>query len=344
VVKVFKQFKKTEKAMLKKITVIGGSGFVGTNLCQNLALKQKDFEIIDLKMSNRFPDKCKIADVRDVDSLREAITGDVVLNLAAVHRDDVCDKSSYWRTNVDGAINVALVCEEKGIDKIVFTSTVAVYGFAKPGIDETGTINPFNEYGRTKFEAEKKLFAWHLKDNRSLIILRPTVIFGEGNRGNVFNLLNQIASGKFLMVGKGKNKKSMAYIGNIVAFLEVCISTNQKYGVYNYTDTPDLSMNELVSQVRLSLKGKDSVGLRLPYWVGVVLGYTGDFISYVTRKNLPVSSIRVKKFVSSTEFKSAKNTLNDFEAPFQLKEVCNGRYKASLLRLIQIEKYFLLND
>ena len=50
--------------MAKKITVIGGSGFVGTNLCRQLSLKQQDFEIIDLKMSNQFPEKCKIADVR----------------------------------------------------------------------------------------------------------------------------------------------------------------------------------------------------------------------------------------------------------------------------------------
>jgi GlcNAc-P-P-Und epimerase len=304
--------------MAKKITVIGGSGFVGTNLCRQLALKQQDFEIIDLKMSNQFPEKCKIADVRDAETLRNTITGDVVVNLAAVHRDDVRDKSEYQRTNVDGAENVALVCEEKGIDKIVFTSTVAVYGFAEPGTDEGGVINPFNEYGRTKFEAEEKLRAWRANGDNSLIIVRPTVIFGEGNRGNVFNLLNQIASGKFLMVGKGKNKKSMAYIGNIVAFLETCIATDQKYGVYNYVDTPDLTMNELVSQVRSKLKGNEGVGLRLPYWLGLILGYTADLFSKISGKNLPVSSIRVKKFASSTEFKSAKASLENFEAPFPL--------------------------
>ena len=54
---------------------------------------------------------------------------------------------------------------------------------------------------------------------------------------------------KFLMLGDGENKKSMAYIANIVAFLETCIATDHKYGVYNYVDTPDLTMNELVSQV-----------------------------------------------------------------------------------------------
>jgi nucleoside-diphosphate-sugar epimerase len=304
--------------MAKKITVIGGSGFVGTNLCRELALKQQDFEIIDLKVSNQFPDKCKLADVRDVETLRNTITGDVVVNLAAVHRDDVRDKSEYHRTNVDGAENVALVCEEKGIDKIVFTSTVAVYGFAEPGTDESGAINPFNEYGRTKFEAEEILKKWHAKGENSLIIVRPTVIFGEGNRGNVYNLLNQIASGKFLMVGKGENKKSMAYIGNIVAFLETCVATEQKYGVYNYVDTPDFAMNELVSQVRAKLKGKEGVGLRLPYWLGLLLGYTADLVVKISGKNLPVSSIRVKKFASSTEFKSAKASLENFQAPFSL--------------------------
>ena len=70
------------------------------------------------------------------------------------------DKYEYQKTNVDGNVNIATVCSEKGINKIVFTSTVAVYGFAKPGTDESGVINPFNEYGRTKFEAEEKLRKW----------------------------------------------------------------------------------------------------------------------------------------------------------------------------------------
>lgn len=304
--------------MLKKITVIGGSGFVGTNLCKQLAMTQQDFEIIDLKMSNQFPEKCKIADVCDTDALRKMITGDVVVNLAAVHRDDVRNKFEYQRTNVGGAENIVLVCEEKGIDKIVFTSTVAVYGFAESGTDENGIINPFNEYGRTKFAAEEKMRAWYSKGDKSLIIVRPTVIFGEGNRGNVFNLFNQIASGNFLMVGDGENKKSMAYIGNVVAFLEACILTNQKYGVYNYIDTPDLTMNELITYVRKKLLSKDGVGVRLPYWLGLLLGYTADLVSHISAKKLPISSIRVKKFAASSDFKTAKGNLDNFVAPHTL--------------------------
>lgn len=306
--------------MAKKITVLGGSGFVGTNLCRQLVLKQQDFEIIDLRMSGQFSDKCKIGDVRDIKSLRETITGDIIVNLAAVHRDDVKDISEYQRTNVDGAANITQICTEKGIKKVIFTSSVAVYGFAEPGTGEDGDINPFNEYGRTKFDAEEKLRAWEHSGDNSLIIVRPTVIFGEGNRGNVYNLLNQIASGKFVMIGKGENKKSMAYIGNVVAFLETCISTRQKYGLYNYVDTPDLTMNELVSQVRAKLKGKTGVGPRLPYWLGIILGYTADLVAKISGRNLPVSSIRVEKFASSTEFETAKVSLDNFLAPFSLSE------------------------
>jgi nucleoside-diphosphate-sugar epimerase len=308
--------------IMGKITVIGGSGFVGTNLCSKLALTQHDFEIIDIKMSNQFTEKCKIADVREIDSLRASITGDIVVNLAAVHRDDVRDTSAYYKTNVDGAENVALVCSEKGIKKILFTSTVAVYGFAEPDTSESGPINPVNEYGRTKFLAEERLRSWCNGADNSLIIIRPTVIFGEGNRGNVFNLLNQIAKGKFFMVGRGANKKSMAYVGNIVAFLESCIATNQKYGVYNYVDTPDLTMNELVSLVRHKLRNKKGVGLRVPYWLGMFLGYIADGVAKISGRNLPVSSIRVKKFTETTKFKS-ENILDDFEAPYSLTDGLN---------------------
>ena len=314
-----------------KISVIGGSGFVGTNFCQLLADKQMPFEIIDIKQSIRFPEKCKIADVRNRDSLRQTITGKVVVNLAAVHRDDIRDKSEYYRTNVNGAENIVQVCSERGIRKIIFTSTVAVYGFAEEGADEKAPIKPFNEYGKTKFEAEEIFRAWQSQDENCLLIIRPTVIFGEGNRGNVFNLLNQIVSGKFIMVGNGCNKKSMAYIGNVVAFLEQSVKSQQSYGVYNYIDTPDMDMNSLVQQVRKTLKGRDNVGPRLPYWFGLLLGYVADGVTVVTRKRLSVSSIRVKKFCATTAFSSNKLSLDGFEPPYKLQEGIERTLKSEFI-------------
>lgn len=304
--------------MTKKITIIGGSGFVGTHLAQILSLKQYNFEIIDLKMSKKFSEKCKIADVRNIESLRQTITGDIIVNLAAVHRDDIRDETAYQNTNVDGAQNIATVCLEKDIKKIVFTSTVAVYGMTAPDTDETGQIKPFNEYGRTKFSAEERLREWQRASDNSLIIVRPTVIFGPGNRGNVYNLLKQIASGKFLMVGNGKNYKSMAYIENVVAFLEHCISTDKKYALINYVDTPDLTMNKLVSHVRWRLQEKKGPGVCLPYWMAVLIGCSADILARLMKKNLPISYIRIKKFTSTSKFQSAKETLDDFDAPYAL--------------------------
>ena len=153
----------------------------------------------------------------------------------------------------------------KNIKEIVFTSSVAVYGFAKPDVDERGSINPFNEYGRTKYLAEEKFRAWNRVGDNKLIIVRPTVIFGEGNRGNVYNLLSQVASGRFVMIGPGTNRKSMAFIMNVVAFLEQCIATDKKYAVFNYVDKPDFDMNTLIKQVRMTLGAKPGVGIRIPY-------------------------------------------------------------------------------
>lgn len=303
-----------------KISVIGGSGFVGTHLCQKLADRHIAFEIIDLKQSPRFPDQTTIGDIRDIDSLRQAITGDLVVSLAAVHRDDIRDTSEYARTNVDGARNLAAVCAEKNIRKIVFTSSIAVYGFAAPGTDETGAINPIDAYGTSKFQAEEIFHAWHGTGDNALIILRPAVIFGEGNRGNVYTLLKQIASGRFMMIGSGRNRKSMAYIGNVVAFLEACVETERDYAVFNYVDTPDMDMNTLVRQVRKTLTGRDSVGFRLPRWIGMMSGYLADGVTRITGTTLPLSAIRVKKFCTATTFTSAKSELDGFEPPYALTE------------------------
>ena len=104
------------------------------------------------------------------------------------------------------------MAEEKGIEHIIFASSVAVYGFAPPDTGEDGSINPFNDYGRTKHAAEQVLRAWQAKApaRRMLTIIRPTVVFGPGNRGNVYNLLRQLQSGSFVMGGNGQTSKSVA--------------------------------------------------------------------------------------------------------------------------------------
>ena len=258
----------------RKFTVVGGAGFIGTRLCKLMSARGLDFEIVDLRESRSFPDRTSIADIRDMAALCAAVNGDVIINLAAVHRDDVRDRDLYYTTNVDGTRNLCNLAAERGINMMVFTSTVAVYGFCPPGTDEGGSTNPFNDYGQSKLEAEEVLRCWHTEDPqlRNLAVVRPTVVFGEGNRGNVFNLLNQIARGRFVMVGDGNNCKSMAYVGNVAQYLLYAATHTQGFSLVNYVDKPDFTMNKLVMKVREVLEGRARIGPRLPYGLVLALG------------------------------------------------------------------------
>jgi nucleoside-diphosphate-sugar epimerase len=222
---------------------------------------------------------------------------------------------------VEGARNVCAIATQAGVSTIVFTSSVAIYGFAPANTDEQGEPNFFNEYGKTKYLAEQVYLDWHAQDppNRTLVIVRPTVIFGPGNRGNVYNLLRQIASGRFAMFGDGRNVKSMAYVENVANFLVQCIGEKPGVHIYNYIDKPDLSMNKLVEVARKTLFDKSGVGIRMPGFLGVTIGIGFDLLAWLIRKPLPISSIRVKKFMATTQFSSAVPATG-FEAPYTLAE------------------------
>jgi len=322
--------------MTDRICIIGGSGFIGTRLVKRLLDAGYFVKILDKSKSETYPDLWIKGDVRDMSSLLSALKGfDVLYNLAAEHRDDVSPKSLYYDVNVKGAKNVCSAAEELGINKIIFTSSVAVYGFTYEETDENGELRPFNEYGKTKLEAERIYQEWQERDkNRSLTIIRPTVVFGEGNRGNVYNLLKQIAKGHFIMVGNGKNIKSMTYVENVVSFLIYSLRFGSGFHLFNFVDKPDLDMNSLVTLVKQELGKSGDIGMRIPYPVGYLSGLFFDIISKITNKKLPISSIRIKKFCSNTQFTSASIKNTDFKPPFTLAE--------GLRRTINHE--FLSND
>jgi len=288
-----------------KIALIGGSGFVGTRLTKRLIANNYNVIIADKQKSIRFPELHVFVDVRFPDTIAKALIGsDIVINLAAEHRDDVTPKSLYDDVNVKGAENACTVCEQLGIKKIIFVSSVAVYGYAPIGTNESGKINYFNDYGRTKWLAEEKYREWLKKDpENSLTIIRPTVIFGEQNRGNVYNLLKQIADGRFLMVGKGTNVKSMAYVENVAAFIEYCLNNPPGEHLFNYVDKPDFDMNSLVNEV-YRLLGRQKRIMHWPYWMGYTGGLCFDLLAKITGKKYAISSIRVKKFCANTMFEA----------------------------------------
>jgi GlcNAc-P-P-Und epimerase len=304
------------------IKTIGASGFVGTRLLELLQKRNRVVHNIDKNPSHFFNDITSIADVRSTEQISGHLKGaEKIVLLAAEHRDDVSPTSLYYDVNVQGTKNVLDAMDQNGVKKIIFTSSVAVYGLNKKNPNEQHPTDPFNHYGKSKLQAEEVLREWFEKDpeNRQVHIIRPTVIFGERNRGNVYNLLKQIASGSFMMIGKGQNQKSMAYVGNIVAFIDQLLLNEQPgFEIYNYVDKPDLTMNALTSVVKNKM-GKKLSSIRIPYFLGMLGGIGFDVLAFLTRKKFAISSVRVKKFCATTQFDASKAHAN-FKAPYTLSE------------------------
>lgn len=305
--------------MTNNIAIVGGSGFIGTRLCERLSkIDSIKFSILDIQKSAKYPEHWEYADLRDLTTLQSTLKGfDTVINLAAEHKDNISPVSKYYETNVEGQKNLCQAMDQHNIKSFIFTSSVAVYGFVTEDTGEDGKINPFHEYGDSKYKAELAAEEWFCA-GKQLSIIRPTVVFGEGNKGNVYNLLKQIASGKFLMIGTGDNKKSMAYVENVAAFIEHLVKHGSGHQIFNYIDKPDFNMNELAKTVTTAID-KPLVNFKVPYVVGLIAGYSFDTLSQITRREFPISSIRIKKFCAKTQFKSNTNYL-EFEKPVSLEE------------------------
>ncbi len=290
------------------IGVIGGSGFIGTVLVQALQQAGHAVRIIDRAPSQAYPDVWIEADVRDREALHRACRGcDVLYNLAAEHRDDVRPVELYHQVNVVGAERTCEVAEQLGIERLIFTSTVAVYGVTEGEADENAATRPFNEYGRTKLEAEQKFRAWASRGaGRSLTIVRPTVVFGPDNRGNVYTLLEQIARGRAVVVGNGRNRKSMAYVENVAGALVHALTFGPGVHVFNYADKPDLDMNELTALARAALGDRRARTFRIPYVLGLGAAIVSDLAARLTGRRFPVSAIRIRKYRANTQFANAR--------------------------------------
>ena len=305
-----------------KVLVTGGSGFIGTRLLSLLS-KLQGIELLnfDKVNSDTFSEVTTLADVRDLDALIEATKDvDVIYNLAAEHADNVTPLSLYEDVNVGGAVNIVKAAKTNNVKHIVFTSSVAIYGLNRGTPDEELDPQPFNEYGRTKLAAEKVFDQWHAEtDGSTLVTIRPAVVFGENNRGNVYNLINQIVSGRFVMIGDGQNCKSMGYVGNVAEFLKQQLDKKPGYYVYNYADKPDLSSQQIVDIVREEM-GLQSTSLKIPYSVGLLGGLALDFVSKVTGKKFPVSAVRVQKFCADTTINSSAAMTSGFAPPYSLED------------------------
>lgn len=278
------------------ISIIGGSGFIGSNFAKYFKDKDIKFKIIDIN-SSQSRLHWNFGDIRKFETLNNVLEGDTILHLAAEHKDNVKPSSLYYQTNLDGAKNICKAAEKKSINKIIFFSSVAIYKSKKTK----------NHYGQSKIQAEKVFLNWFRKDpsNRKLIIIRPTAVVGDGNIGNLNNLRKFAQKSFFFLPYSGDNRKSICTVGNLVEFTHACLQSNDKFIISNYVDKPDLSVKEIINIIEnkykkkiLKLNSNDKMIFRLVI-----------FLNYITCNKITILK-RFQQLMTPTAFQGYKGNIN----------------------------------
>jgi nucleoside-diphosphate-sugar epimerase len=210
----------------------GGAGFIGQHLARSIldCWPQDHVHLLDIQHPSAirwklpledFIDSGRLqvrqCDVRDADSLRQNAAGfDVIVNLAAVHREPGHKPEEYFATNVAGARNVCRLAEEVGCREILFTSSISVYGIHDRPVDEDSAVQPRTPYGQSKHQAEQIHLDWARRSGGRLAVIRPGVVFGAGEEGNVTRLVAEMRKRHRAIRVQPDQPKASIYIEELI--------------------------------------------------------------------------------------------------------------------------------
>jgi nucleoside-diphosphate-sugar epimerase len=293
---------------MSRILLTGGSGFIGSHFhdyLPNELITNLDLE----KPSFHHRANFVKGDIRCEDDVELAVKDnkiETIISLAAKHHDFGIGHDEYFDTNEEGTAIICKVASRHDIRKIVFFSSVAVYGTCEQISTEHMEPRPDNPYGASKLAGEKVLEKWAAEDPaRSVLIVRPAVVFGANNVANMHNLIKQIDSGLYFHLGKADNVKSIAYVENLVeAVLFLKDRMQRGISIYNYADEPQLTTRQISEVIAQALDKK--ILLTMPKPLGIMMGLPFDLLIKITGKNLPVSSARIRKLATQTHHSAAK--------------------------------------
>jgi GlcNAc-P-P-Und epimerase len=294
-----------------KVFITGSNGFVGSRLMYYL--EDKGYEVWGIDNSS----ECNIqshpntrsGDIRNVEDYDqfEGITFELVIHCAASKHDFGISDEEYFSNNEHGTKVLMDYASKKDIKKVIYYSTVSIYGHQDHPSDETAEYLSNTIYGDSKFAGEKVIWAWWEADNtREIITLRPSVIYGPNNFANMYNLINQMHKFPWFMVGDGSHIKSMVSLENMIDMTYFAID-KLKPGTENYNciDKPYLSVKQLMKTIAEN-KGFILPVVYIPMNLAIFIGRIFDVIGKVIEKELPINSDRMMKFGTSTDYRSEK--------------------------------------
>ena len=248
--------------------ILGGSGFIGTHLAQQLLGQNHELVNLDInapidKDQKSFHFNC---DVRQPIPEKFGKDAQVIFNLAAVHRTPGHPSNEYFETNILGAQNACDFARANNINTIVFTSSIAVYGTYEAQKNEETLPMPDIPYGISKLSAEHIHKVWYNEDpeNRRLIIIRPGVVFGKHEKGNFTRLINSISKGYFFYPGRTDTRKGCIYVKDLVQLMLDRTNNNEpRSETINASYEPSPKISTIVESIKKQTK-KGSIILKLP--------------------------------------------------------------------------------
>lgn len=315
--------------------IFGGSGFIGTHLIhllRNECVKPGD-RIYDLDIvmpgeegvvpgvveNNAGVEYVRLDVRKPIELDFKPTADDVIFNLAAVHRTPGHLDQEYFETNIRGAENVTAFAEKYGINKILFTSSIAPYGAAEELKDETTLPMPNTPYGISKLVAEKIHQMWQMKDERrELTIVRPGIVYGKGEHGNMTRLYKGMKGHYFMYTGRKDTIKACIYVKELVLFFKHRMLDNTFPGtdVFNCTFEPAYN----IEQICETIKKATGLKYRIPLIPGGLLMTAATILGPIGGKKVGIHPARVKKLMISTNICGKKLADSGYKFHYSLEE------------------------
>jgi len=237
-----------------KVTVLvtGATGFIGIHLIKRLVLQASSFRVLaflrETSSRSSIPSDVVVVvgDLKNKDTLDDIFKSnpiDIVIHLAAEMDFFPNNPGLLYQVNCDGTRNLILSAVDHHVKRFIYISTTEAIG-PSPNTsipaDELSPTNPVQEYGKTKAETEAIVRQISGKTGLKYVILRPTGVFGPGDRFACYELIKSVEWGLlFFIPGSGTPKLMFTHVDDVVEGILCCLSCDDEALNDTYIICPD---------------------------------------------------------------------------------------------------------
>lgn len=307
------------------ILITGSNGFVGSRLMWKFEEMGHTVHGIDNKHQPHYKEHPHtiLGDIRNKEDYFPFtnIDIDLVIHCAASKHDFGITDDEYFSNNEYGTKVLMDFAEKKNIKKIIYFSSVAVYGYPGFACNEDTRIKPNQVYGESKLAGEYAIEDWMKRhEDAEVVFIRPSVIYGPFNYANMHKLIHTMHVRPWVRIGNGDYVKSTVYVENVVAAtIHVFGLLKQGLQIFNCADEPAYTMSKLMKIISLN-KEFSVPKIEIPLGFAIAIGLFFDLLGKFTKKDYPINSDRMRKLATPSEIIVEKLRLSGFKQPVTTEE------------------------